>query len=180
MIVFAMTAQVSILAALPEYDDPWPSLDGGLLHHQSDHVQEHAKPQSGPPPEPKRYSPRNWPFNEEAGVALFMPVLVLGGIYGGVFTPTEAAGMSAVYAVAVGLLLYKTMSFSSLCQNIKGLYDHIRRGHDPPLFYPDDQPNPGFLSGPSAVNAACPWRHNEQVSRAPHDKHHSSHHGHAR
>jgi len=57
---------------------------------------------------------------KSAGVALFMPVLVLGGIYGGVFTPTEAAGMSAVYAVAVGLCLYKTMSFSSLCQNIKG------------------------------------------------------------
>ena len=29
----------------------------------------------------------------------------------------------------------------------KELYDHIRCGHDPPLFYPDDQSNPGFVPG---------------------------------
>ncbi|MDB5412333.1 MAG: C4-dicarboxylate transport system [Rubritepida sp.] len=36
--------------------------------------------------------------------ALFSPVFVLGGIYGGVFTPTEAAAMSCVYALVVGVL----------------------------------------------------------------------------
>lgn len=36
--------------------------------------------------------------------ALLSPVFVLGGIYGGVFTPTEAAAMSCVYALAVGLI----------------------------------------------------------------------------
>lgn len=42
--------------------------------------------------------------------ALFMPVLILGGIYGGVFTPTEAAAVSAIYAIPVGFLIYKSMT----------------------------------------------------------------------
>lgn len=39
--------------------------------------------------------------------ALLMPVIVLGGIYGGVFTTTEAAAVGAVYALVVGFLIYK-------------------------------------------------------------------------
>ena len=41
--------------------------------------------------------------------ALLMPVIILGGIYGGVFTPTEAAAVSAIYALAVGFFIYKHM-----------------------------------------------------------------------
>jgi len=54
-----------------------------------------------------------------ASLSLFMPVLVLGGIYGGVFTPTEAAGMSAVYAVLVGFFFYRTMTLKGVAVNIK-------------------------------------------------------------
>jgi tripartite ATP-independent transporter DctM subunit len=39
--------------------------------------------------------------------ALALPLLILGGIYGGYFTPTEAAAVSFVYAVPVGLFIYK-------------------------------------------------------------------------
>ncbi len=46
--------------------------------------------------------------------ALFLPVLVLGGIYGGVFTPTEAAAVSVVYALIVELFIYKELKFSKL------------------------------------------------------------------
>lgn len=42
--------------------------------------------------------------------ALLMPLIILGGIYGGVFTPTEAAAVSGIYAIAVGFLIYKSMS----------------------------------------------------------------------
>ena len=42
--------------------------------------------------------------------ALFMPVIVLGGIYGGVFTPTEAAGVAVIYCVPIGFFVYKTMN----------------------------------------------------------------------
>lgn len=45
---------------------------------------------------------------------LFLPFLVLGGIYGGVFTPTEAAAVSVVYALAVELLVYRELKVSAL------------------------------------------------------------------
>jgi len=42
--------------------------------------------------------------------ALLMPVIILGGIYGGVFTPTEAAAVAAVYAILVGFFIYRGMT----------------------------------------------------------------------
>jgi tripartite ATP-independent transporter DctM subunit len=42
--------------------------------------------------------------------ALFMPVLILGGIYGGVMTPTEAAAAAVVYSIPVGFLVYKGLT----------------------------------------------------------------------
>ena len=42
--------------------------------------------------------------------ALLMPVIILGGIYGGVFTPTEAAAVAAIYAIPVGMFIYRTLT----------------------------------------------------------------------
>ena len=42
--------------------------------------------------------------------ALIMPVLVLGGIYGGIMTPTEAAAVAAVYSIPVGFWVYKGLT----------------------------------------------------------------------
>ncbi|MDR2076579.1 MAG: TRAP transporter large permease subunit [Desulfovibrio sp.] len=42
--------------------------------------------------------------------ALLMPVIILGGIFGGVFTPTEAAAVSAVYAFVIGAFVYKNLN----------------------------------------------------------------------
>jgi tripartite ATP-independent transporter DctM subunit len=42
--------------------------------------------------------------------ALLMPVVLLGGIYGGVMTPTEAAAVAAAYAFAISILLYRSLS----------------------------------------------------------------------
>ena len=46
--------------------------------------------------------------------ALLFPVLVLGGIYGGIMTPTEAAAVSILYAVPVGIYIYKGMKWRDL------------------------------------------------------------------
>lgn len=46
--------------------------------------------------------------------ALFLPVLILGGIYGGVFTPTEAAAVAALSALIIGVFFYREMTFSKL------------------------------------------------------------------
>ena len=45
---------------------------------------------------------------------IFMPVLILGGIYGGFFTPTEAAGVACVYAIFVGLVIYRELNLKSI------------------------------------------------------------------
>jgi C4-dicarboxylate transporter DctM subunit len=46
--------------------------------------------------------------------ALGMPAIVFGGIYGGVFSPTEAAGIACVYAIAVSLLVYRDIGVVEL------------------------------------------------------------------
>ena len=46
--------------------------------------------------------------------AIFMPVIILGGIYGGIFTPTEAAVVSCFYGIFVGLFAYRELKISSL------------------------------------------------------------------
>ena len=50
----------------------------------------------------------------QAALALLMPVIILGGIYGGVFTPTEAAAVAVFYALVVGMLIYREINIASL------------------------------------------------------------------
>jgi C4-dicarboxylate transporter DctM subunit len=46
--------------------------------------------------------------------ALFMPVMIIGGILSGIFTPTEAAGVAVVYAAGVGALYYRKLTLKGL------------------------------------------------------------------
>lgn len=46
--------------------------------------------------------------------ALLLPIIVLGGIYGAVFTPTEAAAVSVVYSLAIGMFVYKEIKVSDM------------------------------------------------------------------
>ena len=46
--------------------------------------------------------------------ALLMPVIILGGIFGGIFTPTESAAVAVAYALLISFLVYKDMSFRDL------------------------------------------------------------------
>lgn len=70
----------------------------------------------------KRDYPRDKkaPLNEilvatfKALPALFMPVLILGGILSGMFTPTEAAGVAVVYSALVGIFLYRRLNLRNL------------------------------------------------------------------
>lgn len=65
-------------------------------------------------PQPKATSKEKWVALKEAFWGLMMPVIILGGIYGGFFTPTEAAAVAAVYGILVGMLIYKKLKFSDL------------------------------------------------------------------
>lgn len=50
----------------------------------------------------------------DGGLALLMPLIIIGGIIGGRFTPTEAAAIAALYALLVGAFVYKEIRFSRL------------------------------------------------------------------
>ena len=58
---------------------------------------------------------RSW----KAFPALLMPVIILGGIYGGVMTPTEAAGVAVVYAIPVGFYIYKGLDRQSFWECLR-------------------------------------------------------------
>lgn len=51
---------------------------------------------------------------KEAKWALFVPIIILGGIYGGIFTPTEAAAVAVIYGFIVGVFIYKDLKFKDL------------------------------------------------------------------
>jgi tripartite ATP-independent transporter DctM subunit len=60
-----------------------------------------------------------WPSLRRSFLAIFMPVLILGGIYGGIFTPTEASIIAVAYALIVGMLIYRELSVPDLLRVIR-------------------------------------------------------------
>lgn len=60
-----------------------------------------------------------WSNFTEAIFALGMPLIILGGIYGGFFTPTEAASVACVYSFIVGMFVYKELKVSDLMLVLK-------------------------------------------------------------
>ncbi|MPM76065.1 C4-dicarboxylate TRAP transporter large permease protein DctM [bioreactor metagenome] len=61
----------------------------------------------------------------EAKWALLMPVIILGGIYSGAFSPTEAGVVSCVYGLIVGLFLYKELDYRKIVPMFKAKVDFI-------------------------------------------------------
>lgn len=56
----------------------------------------------------------------EAKWALLVPVIILGGIYGGIFTPTEAAAVGVIYGFIVGVFIHKELKLSDLYRVVAG------------------------------------------------------------
>src|SRR5690606_39650575 len=67
------------------------------------------------PPTPLRELPR---VTIRALPALLMPVVLLGGIYSGITTPTEAAAVAAAYALLISVLLYHSVSFADFYRSV--------------------------------------------------------------
>ena len=63
---------------------------------------------------PKQPWPERAKTFKDAGWALFLPVIIIGGLRFGIFTPTEAAAVAAVYALFVGMVIYKEITIKSL------------------------------------------------------------------
>lgn len=60
-----------------------------------------------------------WLAFRRAWWALLMPVIILGGIYGGVFTPTEASAVAVVYALFVGIFIYRRLTLKTLSRTFR-------------------------------------------------------------
>ncbi|MEG0377967.1 MAG: TRAP transporter large permease subunit [Eubacterium sp.] len=50
--------------------------------------------------------------------ALLMPVIILGGIYAGIMTPTEAAAVAVIYAIPVGFFIYKGLTLKTFKESL--------------------------------------------------------------
>lgn len=60
-----------------------------------------------------------WPALKRSWLALLMPAIILGGIYGGVFTPTEASAVAVVYALFVGIFVYRRLTLPVLSATLR-------------------------------------------------------------
>lgn len=68
-------------------------------------------------------SKSGWKVLWEAAPAILAPVIVLGGIYGGVFTPTEAAVVAVVYAIIIGVFVYKELNVKIIMEALRATCD---------------------------------------------------------
>jgi C4-dicarboxylate transporter DctM subunit len=59
-----------------------------------------------------------WKAARESFFAMLMPVIILGGIYAGIFTPTEAAVVAAAYGLFVGMFIYKEITRARLAATL--------------------------------------------------------------
>lgn len=60
-----------------------------------------------------------WSSFKSAFWAILMPVIILGGIYGGIFTPTEASVVAVIYGLLVGTFVYRLINFQVLKKILK-------------------------------------------------------------
>ncbi|GBU09286.1 C4-dicarboxylate transport system large permease component [Gammaproteobacteria bacterium] len=61
-----------------------------------------------------RLAPKKGALREHSIWALIVPVIILGGIYGGIFTPTEAAGVAVIYALLISVFVYSDLKLKDL------------------------------------------------------------------
>ena len=109
MIVYGVTAEVSIAQLFMAGVVPGLML-GGMMIAQTYFG---AKRLGFKATTPEPWSERIKKFFR-AFWALLIVVVVIGGIYGGIFTPTEAAAASAIYALIISLFVYKDIKFKDL------------------------------------------------------------------
>ena len=56
---------------------------------------------------------------KDAMLAILMPLIIIGGLLSGVFTPTEAAAVAVLYSVTVGLVVFRSLSWADLFSSLK-------------------------------------------------------------
>lgn len=113
MILYAMTAQVSAIQLFTA--GILPSLLIGII--DAIYVLVYAQIKAVPLTSGARWK-NIWASTKEASWAIGTIVVIFGGIYGGVFTPTEAAGVAVVYSLFVAMFIYREIGLRELWQVI--------------------------------------------------------------
>jgi C4-dicarboxylate transporter, DctM subunit len=113
MILYAMTAQVSAIQLFTA--GILPSLLIGVV--DAIYVLVYARIKAVPLTSGARWK-NIWASTKEASWAIGTIVVIFGGIYGGVFTPTEAAGVAVVYSLFVAMFIYREIGLRELWQVI--------------------------------------------------------------
>ncbi|MFS0557189.1 TRAP transporter large permease [Brevibacillus sp. 179-C9.3 HS] len=69
----------------------------------------------------EKHTPQEiWLAFKDAILAILMPIIILGGIYGAIFTPTEAAVVAVIYGLVVGLFVYREIKWKDLGEIFTG------------------------------------------------------------
>ncbi len=110
MVVYAVAAGASISGLFMAGILPGVLIGAGLICYNV-----FFSKKNGYKGDETRYTPKEvlW-IILKAIPGLMIPVIILGGIYGGVFTPTEAAAIAGVYGVIIGIFVYREIKFSDL------------------------------------------------------------------
>jgi C4-dicarboxylate transporter DctM subunit len=109
MIIYAIVAQQSVTKLFLAGVVPGLIVAGAL----SAYMLIHAQIKMIPITDTVRWT-NVWMTAKDAIWALLAPVVILGGIYGGAFTPTEAAGVACIYAIIVSIFIYKELAWGDL------------------------------------------------------------------
>jgi C4-dicarboxylate transporter, DctM subunit len=109
MILYAMTAQVSAIKLFTA--GILPSILIGII--DAAYVLFYARIKMVPLSSPARWK-NIWASTKEASWAIGTIVVIFGGIYGGIFTPTEAAGVAVVYSLFVAMFVYREVDLAGL------------------------------------------------------------------
>ncbi|WP_347140669.1 TRAP transporter large permease [Paracoccus sp. SSK6] len=111
MILFAVATQQSVAACFAASIMPGILLMFGLMIYNRSQVGRNFRELRQ---DVRLSGGEKWRITLRTLPALSLPVIIIGGIYGGVFTPTEAAAFAVVAAVLVGLFIYRDMSLRHL------------------------------------------------------------------
>jgi C4-dicarboxylate transporter DctM subunit len=109
MILYSLSAQQSAVALFTA--GVLPSLLIGLV--DAGYVMAYARIKTVPLTASARWA-AIWASTKEASWSIGTVVVILGGIYGGIFTPTEAAGVAVIYSLFVTMVVHREVGFADL------------------------------------------------------------------
>lgn len=110
MVIFGVTASVSIGGLFLSGIVPGVLIGLGLMVMASIIAKRRGYQMAGEAISPRKFVA----LTGNALLALMMPVIILGGIFGGIMTPTEAAAVAVAYSLLVGMLVFRELHLKDL------------------------------------------------------------------